>query len=99
MPRDTWSTPPVVAAHGYGFSIPVAVTEATIDTDEGTATQYDGVRVEVRSLASSDIEAGIDTDPDADPEHLIEALALALDAAAPGVQPQLDSIIDLLLEA
>ena len=97
MPADSWAHPPTVEPHGYGFSIPVAVTETEVETDDGTETRYDGIRVEVRSLASVDVAAGIDADPDAGPEHLAEALGLALDAVAPTIQGQLDDLSDLVI--
>lgn len=98
MPLDTWAQPPTLKPHGYGYSIPVAVTEQGSGT-EGDPTRHEGIRIEVRSLNACDIEAGIAADPDAGPEHLAETLGLALDQTASGIQPQIDDIIDTILEA
>lgn len=97
-PVDSWGHQPSITPHGYGFAIPVAVTQTT-DPDPARGTRWDGVRVEVRSLSAVDITAGIDADPDADLSHLVEALAAAQNEQAPGVQPQLDAIIDIMLGA
>lgn len=99
MPNDSWGAAPTVQPHAGGFSIPVAVVETQVaaDGDMPAYSHWDGIRVEVRSLASVDVTAGVTNDPDATDDNLIEALALALDASAPNVQPQIDELMLMAL--
>lgn len=94
MPSDSWgSEKPTIAPHGTGFSIPITLVEVT---DEN-GTHWEGVRIEVRSLTSVDITAGVTADHDAPDTALAEALSLALDQTAPTIQSQIDDLTDTIL--
>lgn len=96
MPHDTWAHRPEITPHGYGFSLPLAITEIGSGTFEDP-TRFTGIRLEVRSLNRVDIEAGINSDPDATGDMLAEALARSIRQTAPNAQAQLDEILDILV--
>ena len=53
MPGTTWGHNPPSTPHGFGYTIPLAVTEVEVETaeDQPGYTRWDGIGVEVRSLA------------------------------------------------
>ena len=96
MPTDSWgSDKPTITAHGYGFSIPVALTRVLGEGDIGD--RWEGVRIETRSLSAVDVVAGVTADPDAGHGALEDALAQAREQTAPTLQAQIDDMADLLL--
>lgn len=99
MPFDNWGRHrPAIAPHGYGFSIPLRLTEQPADPENPESSpSWEGIRVEVRSLSAVDVAAGISADPDATDDDLPEALALAREEQAPTLQEQVDLLADLIL--